>query len=94
MLKRNDPRVDQRTQAGGALLRERSPLYAAGAIAKPLLIGQGANDPRVKQAESDQIIAAMRAKDLPVSMRSIPMRATASPCRKTASPSSPLPRRF
>ena len=31
-----------------------------------MLIGQGANDPRVKQAESDQIIAAMRAKDLPV----------------------------
>ena len=40
--------------------------YAAGAIAKPLLIGQGANGSRVKQAESDQIIAAMRAKDLPV----------------------------
>jgi dienelactone hydrolase len=30
------------------------------------LIGQGANDPRVKQAEADQIIAAMRAKGLPV----------------------------
>ncbi len=57
---------DPRTEAGRALLRERSPLYAAGAIAKPLLIGQGANDPRVKQAESDQIISAMRAKDLPV----------------------------
>ena len=48
------------------LLRERSPLNFAGDIAKPLLIGQGANDPRVKQAESDQIIAAMRAKGLPV----------------------------
>src|SRR5215510_3576295 len=57
---------DPRTEAGRALLRERSPLHAAGAIAKPLLIGQGANDPRVKQAESDQIIAAMRAKALPV----------------------------
>ena len=34
--------------------------------ARPLLIGQGANDPRVKQAESDQIVAAMQAKDMPV----------------------------
>ena len=33
---------------------------------RPLLIGQGANDPRVKQAESDQIVAAMQAKNIPV----------------------------
>ncbi len=57
---------DPRTEEGRKLLKERSPLNSAGAIAKPLLIGQGANDPRVKQAESDQIIAAMRAKGLPV----------------------------
>jgi acetyl esterase/lipase len=57
---------DPRTDAGRKLLQERSPLHSAGAIAKPLLIGQGANDPRVKQAEADQIIAAMRAKGLPV----------------------------
>jgi dipeptidyl aminopeptidase/acylaminoacyl peptidase len=57
---------DPRTEDGRKLLRERSPLHAAGAIARPLLIGQGANDPRVKQAESDQIIAAMQAKGLPV----------------------------
>lgn len=56
---------DPRTQAGHALLRERSPLHAA-AIAKPLPIGQGANDRRVKEAQSAQIIAAMRAKALPV----------------------------
>jgi hypothetical protein len=31
-----------------------------------LLIGQGANDPRVKQAESDQIVQAMQAKNIPV----------------------------
>jgi len=42
-------------------LKQRSPLYLADQIQKPLLIGQGANDPRVKQAESDQIVAAMRA---------------------------------
>lgn len=41
-------------------LKQRSPLYLADRITKPLLIGQGANDPRVKQAESDQIVAAMR----------------------------------
>jgi dipeptidyl aminopeptidase/acylaminoacyl peptidase len=41
-------------------LKERSPLYLADKIKVPLLIGQGANDPRVKQAESDQIVTAMR----------------------------------
>ena len=57
---------DPRTEAGKKLLWERSPLNHTGKIKKPLLIGQGANDPRVKQAESDQIISAMRAKGLPV----------------------------
>jgi dipeptidyl aminopeptidase/acylaminoacyl peptidase len=57
---------DPRTDEGRSLLRERSPLHAADKITKPLLIGQGANDPRVKQAESDQIIDAMQAKNLPV----------------------------
>jgi dipeptidyl aminopeptidase/acylaminoacyl peptidase len=41
-------------------LKSRSPLFKADQIKAPLLIGQGANDPRVKQAESDQIVAAMR----------------------------------
>lgn len=57
---------DPRTEAGRKLLAERSPLTHVGAIEKPLLIMQGANDPRVKQAESDQIVAAMKAKNLPV----------------------------
>ncbi|MBV6422854.1 MAG: Dipeptidyl aminopeptidase BIII [Steroidobacteraceae bacterium] len=57
---------DPRTEAGRKLLAERSPLTHVGAISKPLLIMQGANDPRVKQAESDQIVAAMKAKHLPV----------------------------
>jgi dipeptidyl aminopeptidase/acylaminoacyl peptidase len=47
-------------------LKLRSPLFKAEPIKKPLLIAQGANDPRVKQAESDQIVAAMRQKALPV----------------------------
>lgn len=54
------------TPEGLALLKERSPLYKAGNIVRPLLIGQGANDPRVNQAESDQIVAAMQAKGIPV----------------------------
>ncbi|KLI99314.1 S9 family peptidase [Luteimonas sp. FCS-9] len=57
---------DPRTEAGKAWLAERSPLTRADAITKPLLIGQGANDPRVKQAESDQIVEAMTAKAIPV----------------------------
>lgn len=43
-------------------LNSRSPLYRADQITKPLLIGQGANDPRVKQSESDQIVKAIRDK--------------------------------
>ncbi|HEU4650976.1 MAG TPA: S9 family peptidase [Croceibacterium sp.] len=54
------------TPEGKALLVERSPLHRAAAIDRPLLIGQGANDPRVKQAESDQIVAAMQAAGIPV----------------------------
>ena len=42
-------------------LWSRSPLSRASEIRIPLLIAQGANDPRVKQAESEQIVAALRA---------------------------------
>ncbi len=58
--------ADPRTERGRELLKERSPLTHVERISRPLLIGQGANDPRVKQAESDQIVAAMQAKRLPV----------------------------
>jgi len=54
------------TPEGLALLKERSPLYKASQIVRPLLIGQGANDPRVNQAESDQIVQAMQSKHIPV----------------------------
>jgi dipeptidyl aminopeptidase/acylaminoacyl peptidase len=57
---------DFRTEEGRALLKKHSPLTYADRICRPLLIGQGANDPRVKQAESDQIVAAMQAKGIPV----------------------------
>jgi len=44
-------------------LHSRSPLFKADAIRIPMLIAQGANDPRVKQAESEQIVAALRQKE-------------------------------
>jgi dipeptidyl aminopeptidase/acylaminoacyl peptidase len=47
--------------ADAADMRRRSPLTYASQIAAPLLVIQGANDPRVPQAESDQIIDAARA---------------------------------
>ena len=57
---------DHRTEEGREFLKSRSPLTYADRIRKPLLIGQGANDPRVKQAESDQIVQAMQEKNIPV----------------------------
>jgi dipeptidyl aminopeptidase/acylaminoacyl peptidase len=47
-------------------LKSRSPLFHADKIEIPLLIAQGANDPRVKQAEAEQIVDALRAKGKPV----------------------------
>jgi len=46
--------------------RKISPLYHIDNIKASLLIGQGANDPRVKQAEADQIAFSMKAKMIPV----------------------------
>ncbi|RFT14994.1 MAG: Dipeptidyl anminopeptidase [Candidatus Saccharicenans subterraneus] len=57
---------DPRTEDGRRLLLERSPLTYVDRIKKPLLIGQGANDPRVKQSESDQMVKAMQEKNIPV----------------------------
>jgi dipeptidyl aminopeptidase/acylaminoacyl peptidase len=47
-------------------LRSRSPLFRADRIKIPVLIAQGANDPRVKQAESEQIVAALKRAGKPV----------------------------
>jgi len=49
-----------------AVLAAQSPLFKADQIKVPLLVGQGANDPRVNKAESDQIVAAMRKNKLNV----------------------------
>ena len=45
-------------------LKSRSPLFYVNRIRIPVLIAQGANDPRVKQAESEQVVAAMKEKDI------------------------------
>ena len=57
---------DEQSDEGKAFLTSRSPISKVDAIERPLLIAQGANDPRVKQAESDQIVTAMLGKKIPV----------------------------
>ena len=57
-----DPAVPEQRAA----MMERSPITRVQNIRVPLLIGQGANDPRVVRSESDQIVAAMRERGLPV----------------------------
>lgn len=57
---------DYRTEEGRSLLRERSPLTYVDRIQRPLLIAQGANDPRVNENESSQIVQAMQARRIPV----------------------------
>jgi dipeptidyl aminopeptidase/acylaminoacyl peptidase len=54
---------DPTTEAGRALLAERSPLTRADAITRPLLVAQGGNDPQVKQPQSDQLVEALRSRD-------------------------------
>jgi len=57
---------DPDTPEGQQQLREQSPLFSADQIDDPLLVIQGANDPRVKQHESDQIVVALRDRGFPV----------------------------
>lgn len=58
---------DPNTEEGKKRMQEASPLFSADKIVKPLLIIQGANDPRVKKAEADQIVVALREKGKQVS---------------------------
>jgi len=60
------------TLEGKALLVERSPLTSAAKIKTPLMIAQGANDPRVNHAESEQIVVALRDRGFPVEYLLIP----------------------
>lgn len=57
---------DLDTEEGRAQLRSQSPFFHAKQIRVPMLIVQGANDPRVKKAESDQIVVALREGKQPV----------------------------
>jgi dipeptidyl aminopeptidase/acylaminoacyl peptidase len=57
---------DPTTPEGKKQLERQSPLNAAAKIRTPLLVVQGANDPRVKKAESDQIVIALRDRGFPV----------------------------
>lgn len=57
---------DPTTPEGKKQLERQSPLFSAGKIRTPLLVVQGANDPRVKKAESDQIVVALRDRGFPV----------------------------
>jgi dipeptidyl aminopeptidase/acylaminoacyl peptidase len=57
---------DPGTAEGRAQLERQSPLNSANKIKSPLLVIQGANDPRVKKAESDQIVVALRERGFPV----------------------------
>jgi dipeptidyl aminopeptidase/acylaminoacyl peptidase len=57
---------DPATPEGRAQLERQSPLNSANKMKAPLLVIQGANDPRVKKAESDQIVVALRERGFPV----------------------------
>ena len=57
---------DPNTPEGKAQLLRQSPLTAASKIKTPLLVVQGANDPRVNKRESDQIVIALRDRGFPV----------------------------
>jgi dipeptidyl aminopeptidase/acylaminoacyl peptidase len=48
------------------MLQEISPVFHAAKIKKPLIVLQGANDPRVIKAESDDIVAAVKKNGVPV----------------------------
>jgi dienelactone hydrolase len=57
---------DVSTAEGRALLAERSPLNSTNKIKTPLLVAQGANDPRVNRREAEQIVIALRDRGFPV----------------------------
>ncbi len=63
---------DWDTEEGRKILNDASPLNKVKNIKRPLLIAQGAKDPRVKQAESDQIVAAMKKSNIPVTYMLFP----------------------
>ena len=57
---------DPNTPEGLAQMKRQSPLYSADKIKTPLMVVQGANDPRVNKYESDQIVYALNQRNFPV----------------------------
>jgi dienelactone hydrolase len=57
---------DPNTPEGKEQLRRQSPLFSANKIKTPLMVIQGANDPRVTKIEADQIVIALRDRGFPV----------------------------
>jgi dipeptidyl aminopeptidase/acylaminoacyl peptidase len=62
----NERMGNPNTPEGKAQLVRQSPLNSANRIKAPLLVVQGANDPRVNRAESEQIVVALRDRGFPV----------------------------
>ena len=57
---------DERDSVMRAFLERISPVTQAHRITKPLLVAQGANDPRVPRTESEQMVATLRKRGTPV----------------------------
>ena len=57
---------DPNTPEGLAQMKRQSPLFSADKIKTPLMVVQGANDPRVNKREADQIVIALRDRNYPV----------------------------
>ncbi len=57
---------DPNTPEGLAQMKRQSPLFSSDKIKTPLMVVQGANDPRVNKRESDQIVIALRDRNFPV----------------------------
>ena len=58
--------LSERVGEDPEFLKSQSPLFRASSIRAPLLIAQGANDPRVRRQESDQIVDTLRSDGIPV----------------------------
>lgn len=57
---------DPNTPEGAAQIKRQSPLFSVDKIKTPLMVVQGANDPRVNKREADQIVIALRDRNYPV----------------------------
>jgi dipeptidyl aminopeptidase/acylaminoacyl peptidase len=83
---------DPDTDTGRAFLVERSPLTHIDRAFRPILIAQGLEDVRVTRAESEQIVAALRRRQVPVTYITFRDEGRASRGRRTRSPFGLSPR--